>query len=180
MTSINDCRPSGTSPAQGATPVVPTVRHHPVRLPTLEALARDLDALEEAHARGTLRRLGNHEAGPIFDHLALAMARSFDGFPVVAAWWLRLLGPWIKRRVLSRPFRPGFKLSAPIERMVWRDSVSFDDGIRSLREQVARAREPGAAPAQAHPIFGRMSPAEWNTYHLRHAELHLNFLTIDA
>lgn len=154
-------------------------RSRPVVYPTLRAIAEDLAALQKAHETGRLRRLGNHDPGPIFDHLARGMARSFDGFPVVAAWWLRWCGPWIKRRVLAKPFKPGFILPAGIERSVWDDSVSFEDGIRSLLEQVARASAPGANPSQPHPIFGRMTPHEWQAYYLRHAELHLNFLEVD-
>ncbi len=170
-------RPQGKHAVRG--PVGGVTRRRPVVYPNLRALADDLAVLQKAHETGRLRRLGNHDPGPIFDHLARAMARSFDGFPVSPAWWLRVLGPLIKKRVLARPFKPGFMLPARIERSVWDDSVSFEDGMRSLLDQVGRASAPGANPSQPHPIFGRMTPHEWQAYHLRHAELHLNFLEVD-
>lgn len=154
-------------------------RRRPMVYPTLQAIADDLTVLQKAHETGRLRRLGKHDPGPIFDHLARGMARSFDGFSMVPAWWLRALGPWIKKRVLAKPFKPGFMLPSRIERSVWDDSVSFEEGIRSLLDQVARASAPGANPSQPHPIFGRMTPHEWQAYYLRHAELHLNFLEVD-
>lgn len=183
MTTVNgpgitqQCRPQFKHAVRS--PHEDVTRRRPMDYPTLQAIADDLTVLQKAHETGRLRRLGNHDPGPIFDHLARGMARSFDGFPVVPAWWLRVLGPWIKKRVLAKPFKPGFMLPARIERCVWDDSVSFEDGIRSLLEQVARASAPGANPSQPHPIFGRMTPHEWQAYYLRHAELHLNFLEVD-
>lgn len=150
----------------------------PVAFASLQELSADLDALEKAHAYGRLVRLGNHEAGPIFSHLAKGMARSFDGFPFSVSWFLRLVGRFMKRRILANAFQPGFNLPAKIERSVWSDDVTFEHGLRQLREQVARAASPGASPSQPHPIFGSMSVDEWQIYYLRHAELHLSFLDI--
>jgi len=151
-------------------------RRRLVAYTSLQDLWKDLDLLEQSHRAGTLRRLGNHDAGPNFAHLALAMKCSHDGFASLAPAWLRLVGRISKKGTLSKPFRPGFNLRKQDESKAWDDSVSFDEGIRLLREQVARAMKPGASPSAAHPFFGPMTPAEWQVYYLRHAELHMSFL----
>lgn len=153
-----------------------TVRRRLVAFSSLGDVTKDLDRLEAAHRAGTLKKLGNHEPGAIFLHLADAMRCSFDGFPARSPLAMRLLCRLIKRRVLSQPFKPGLKLGAKTDQRVWNDSTSFDDGLAALRTQIARASSPGDTPSQPHPFFEFMTREEWNTYYLRHAELHLSFL----
>jgi hypothetical protein len=153
-----------------------TCRRRLVAYTSLDELAKDLEKIETSHKAGTLKKLGNHEPGPVCQHLALAMKGSFDGFPAIAPLWLRMIGKVFKKRILSRPFEPGFKLSASAEKMAWNDGTTFDDGIGGLRAQIVRAKAPGAAPSGAHPFFGPLTPPEWQVYYLRHAELHLSFL----
>jgi hypothetical protein len=157
-----------------------TARRRLVNLATLEALSRDLEALEAAHRSGRLRQLGNHGPGAIFAHLALAMRASHEGFPARATAWLRVLGPLVKRRVLASPFRPGLRLKPAVDRQVWDEATTFEDGLATLRAEIERAKAArdgrGPQPSSPHPFFGAMSPAEWRAYYLRHAELHLSFL----
>jgi hypothetical protein len=151
-------------------------RRRLVSYASLADLTKDLDKLEAAHRAGTLRRLGNHDAGANFAHLAMGMKGSFDGYPTSAPPWLRLLGRLMKKRVLGRPFQPGFNLRKDTESLAWDDSVSFEEGLRRLREQIARAGAKDARPTKPHPFFGEMTSADWQVYYLRHAELHLSFL----
>jgi hypothetical protein len=153
-----------------------SARRRLVSYASLRALSDDLGLIEASHRAGTLTRLGNHDPGPIFEHLASAMTRSFDGFGVTAPLWLRWIGPLVKKSTLAKPFKPGFNLRPDIEKFAWDDTVSFDDGLKRLREQIARAQVPGAAPNSAHPFFGVLTPQEWQVYYLRHAELHMSFL----
>lgn len=151
-------------------------RRRLVAFASLDDIAADLDQIETSHRAGSLKRLGNHEPGPICQHLAMAMQRSFDGFPIRVNPLLRVLGRALKKRELSRPFQPGFRLNAKAESFAWDVATTFEIGITNLRAQIVRAKAPGAAPNGAHPFFGPMSPAEWQIYYLRHAELHLSFL----
>ena len=153
-----------------------TCRRRLVAYSSLDDIAKDLDKIEAAHRAGTLKKLGNHEVGPICHHLGQAMQRSFDGFPIRVNALLGLLGKALKKKVLSKPFQPGFRLNAKAESVAWNDAIPFAEGVALLRAQIARAGAPGAAPGGAHPFFGPMSPAEWQTYYLRHAELHLSFV----
>jgi hypothetical protein len=174
---------TATAPIRMETPSLPTsrvntktARRRLVAYASLADFSTDLDKLEAAHRAGTLRVLGNHAPGPNFAHLAASMQRSFDGFPVTIPRWLRLLGRLMKNRILSRPFQPGFNLSKAAESSAWNDRVSFDEGLAALRAQIARAAKPDARPSAPHPFFGPMTTPQWQTYHLRHAELHMSFL----
>lgn len=153
-----------------------TCRRRLVAFSSLDDIARDLDRIEASHKAGTLKKLGNHEAGPVCHHLGMAMQRSFDGFPIRVNAILGLLGKALKKQVLAKQFQPGFRLNSKAESVAWNDAVSFDEGITLLKHQIARARAPGAAPRAAHPFFGPLTPTEWQVYYLRHAELHLSFL----
>jgi hypothetical protein len=89
---------------------------------------------------------------------------------------LGMLGKLLKRRILSRPFEPGFNLNAEAQKVAWNEAATFDDGVGILRSQIVRAGAAGAAPSAPHPFFGPLTPAQWHVYYLRHAELHLSFL----
>lgn len=156
-----------------------TARRRMLALASLAELNAELDRLEAAHRAGKLTRTGNHEPGPIFAHLAMATRCSFDGFPTRVGLPLRILGRLFKSRVLAHPFKPGLKLSSKNESLAWDTSVTFDDGLARLRQQMSRltaAQSTGPKPSMPHPFFGPMSPDDWRVYHLRHAELHLSFL----
>ncbi len=177
MTSVANV---GAAAVDGSTGRVSTkaARRRLVAYSSLADLWQDLDKIEKAHKAGTLRRMGNHEAGPNFAHLAMGMKGSFEGYPTRAPWMLRVVGGVMKKRILSKPFEPGFNLSKDAESKAWDDSVSFEGGLAMLREQVTRAGKAGAAPGMPHPFFGAMTAAEWQVYYLRHAELHLSFLQL--
>lgn len=155
-----------------------TARRRLVSIANFADLTRELNVLESAHAGGTLRHLGNHPPGALLDHLARTMRWSFDGFPTKAPLWGRLLAPMFKGRLLARPFAPGLKLSHKTDSQVWDNTVPFERALADLRAQIKRFDTLGApSPAARHPFFGPMTLDEWRTYHCRHAELHLSFLT---
>ena len=118
--------------------------------------------------------LGNWTLGQVLGHLATTMHMSLDGSKVKAAWYLRLVGPWLKKGLLSGPMPAGFRLPAKLARqMVPGEDVRVQEAMASFREAVERLkREEHRAP---HVVFGRMTRAEWDRLHLRHAEMHLSF-----
>lgn len=154
-------------------------RRRMVVFASLDDVERDLGVLETAHRVGRLRRLGNREPGAIFQHLAVSIRGSFDGMPELngaALLWLRLVGPFVKSRVLAQPLRPGVRMASRAEQALWEDDVNFEAALAALRQQIDRLRSSPSGPEAKHPIFGRLTSAEWRAFHLRHAELHLSFL----
>jgi hypothetical protein len=119
-------------------------------------------------------QLGNWSLGQICQHLGIAMRESTRAeqlFP--APLWLRLLGPWLRKRVLAHGMPRGFQLPPEGARLI-PPPVSVEEGLATLEAGIAALAATNRRVR--HPVFGAMSPSEWNQFHLRHAEMHLSFL----
>ena len=118
--------------------------------------------------------LGNWTLPRACGHLGQAMIGCVDGKPFFVPWWMRVLGRVYLRRRLLREFPSGFKLPRRAEAMlVPQEELSFDEGIERLRAGLARLAE--TDQRIPHPVVGKLSVDQWDTFHLRHAELHLSF-----
>ncbi|QDU95542.1 DUF1569 domain-containing protein [Lignipirellula cremea] len=119
---------------------------------------------------------GNWSLGQILHHLAAGFTGSLDGLSWKPKWYQRLIGPLVKSRVLRR-MPSGFKLPVDASQtLVPRKPVSPVQGLAELQAAVARFQVEEKIPR--HPLFGAMTDRQWTTLHLRHAELHLGFITL--
>jgi hypothetical protein len=138
---------------------------------SLDDLLADVERLAACRR---LQTLGNWSAGQIFEHLALTMNKSIDGFgwkmPAAVRFLIRL---FFKRRTLTRSMSAGFRLPGRAKEML-PPPVDTAVGLDSLRRAIRRAQTEDKRAA--HPVFGPMTRAEWDQLHCRHAELHLSFL----
>lgn len=117
--------------------------------------------------------LGNLSLGQILAHLAVPVNGAIDGIDRKAPWFIRLLGPWFKSRILSKGMPPGFKLPKGVEAEMFPAVDSAEQGLAILREAVARLKT--ERMNASHPILGKLSHDEWSRLHRRHAELHLSY-----
>ncbi len=142
-----------------------------LRFERLEDIEEDARRL----AAGKVNQLGNWSLGQVLNHLATVMHQSIDGVPMRVAWWMRLLGPMIKKRLITRGMPAGFKIpQESVKAMVAQSGVSADEGLIALREAIERLEsETRRSP---HPVFGDLTCEEWDQVHMRHAELHLSFV----
>jgi hypothetical protein len=138
-----------------------------------EALA-EAERLATCERAGTLQRLGNWSTGQIFGHLSWWIDEAFDGTGSHPPWWLRLIGPLLKRRMTDRRARPGFRLPGAAAGTYGTEDMSLDEGLDRLRRAVARLQ--AGAPTVPDPALGWLTHEEWTRLHLRHLELHLGFL----
>jgi uncharacterized protein DUF1569 len=160
--------PSDEPPISAATPVRRTVQYA-----SFDDVLADAARLVRARAATT----GNWSLDQILGHLAIAMELSAAGFERKAPWPLRLVGRYIfKPRILKHGMKPGYKLPAEAEKL----SVPAPGGdlaaaLDRLRRAIQRLQsDPTRHP---HPFLGPMPAAEWDRLHLRHAELHLSFVS---
>jgi len=137
----------------------------------LNELMADVELL----SGGGYRQLGNWNLGQVCQHLAGGLKMGLDGTSLKFPWYLKLIGPLVKRRFLTKTMPAGFKLPPQgAEELVPSHSATDQQGIDTLHSAVARwHREPQRV---MHPMFGRMSPEEWEQFTCRHAELHMSFL----
>jgi Protein of unknown function (DUF1569) len=117
--------------------------------------------------------LGNWPLSQLFTHLATAVNGSIDGMPFKAPWFIRLLGPFIKGRVLRNKMSPGLNLSRETEAGFFPAVSSQQEALQRLRTAVGRLEK--ERMTARHPVFGKLTHDEWTQLHLRHAELHLSF-----
>jgi hypothetical protein len=128
---------------------------------------------EKLSSSPNTRVLGNWPLSQLYTHLAAAMNGSIDGFSGQAPWFIRLMGPLIKGRILRKGMSPGFKLPKEREAESYPPAASPQEALEKLRRAVGRAQT--ERMTARHPAFGTMTHEEWTKLHLRHAELHLSF-----
>lgn len=133
----------------------------------------------ERLAAGPHRTLGNWTLGQILGHIANGLKMGVDGADQAAPWPVRVVvRTFFMKRMLQRGFRPGFKLPQRVARKIVPPPLETDEGLRRLRDAVDRwQREPQRA---MHPLFGQITPEQWEQSQLRHAELHLSFVVPEA
>lgn len=118
--------------------------------------------------------LGNWSLGQILHHLALSMHASMDGLAVEVAWWRQMLARACYRRpMLAGPMPAGLKLPSDVAELLLPGPISAAGGLAELRAAVERLSF--ETERARHPLLGEMSLDEWDSFHLRHAELHLSF-----
>lgn len=146
-----------------------------LRFESLDAVLADAEHL----AGVPTKPLGNWSLGQILMHLAAVYEKSIDGTDFRPGRLLRCLGRlvvpvwkhWVLRRGLPAGIRPPafmFKEVAPPEH------VGTDDGLRALRRAIGRLKAEGRRDWDQ--CFHAFTRAEWDRFHMRHAELHLSYI----
>ena len=154
-----------------ATQTLVKPRRRSLSFKSLDEVIADAD---RAHS-GQYVPLGNWSLGKALTHLGQAMNASIDGVPFPTSLRTRILGRFVFRYlVLYWQFPPGVRLPMKTAQvLVPENDVPYDEGLATLRHGMSRL----ASETQrlAHPVLGSMNIAQWNRFHLRHAELHLSF-----
>jgi uncharacterized protein DUF1569 len=117
--------------------------------------------------------LGNWTLGQILMHLSRAINGSIDGIPFKAPLPVRLIGPFLKRRIMTRGMSAGFRLPKAAEATAFPMPASPQEALEALRQATGRTRSENMT--SRHPVFGPMTHQDWQQLHLRHGELHLSF-----
>ena len=138
---------------------------------SFDELLADVDRL----SAGSIKTLGNWSAGQVFQHLANAFNGSIDGLPQVFPWFICATARMFKTKLISGAMPAGMKVPAKFAAVVMPEATPTETGLANLRAAVSRLKqEPHRA---AHPVFGKITNDEWNAVHLKHASLHMSFLT---
>ena len=154
-----------------------------ILLQSLADLASEVDRVCASAAAGRVRPLGNWTAAQVLQHLALFIAGSLDGFAFqyplrlrCQAWLLGLISWPLLMRLA---FRPGFR-NPPAAASVEPDpAITLEHAAANLRRQLQRLAS-GERMTHRSPTGERLSHDQWLECHLRHAELHLSFLLLEA
>jgi hypothetical protein len=146
-----------------------------LRFESIDQMTAEVDRLAEAERAGRLRRLGNWTLGQTLGHLAAWAEYSYTGAPLkppfYIKWFLRLR----KRKFLYGSMRAGVRIPGVEGGTLATEPVPLEEALGRMRRVMGRLKS--EAPTAPSPIFGPLSHEEWVALHLRHAELHLGFLT---
>jgi len=136
------------------------------------------EALAEAEklATGQVKTTGKFTYAQILEHLARAMdtvTGEVKPFPVALP--LRVAGRIVRPFLITRSFRPGFKLPKNSQSLLWPDDgITVETGLQHFKEAVGRFKD--REKLLPHPVFGQMNRHQHEQTQCRHAELHLSFV----
>ena len=126
-----------------------------------------------ALASKPVKQLGNWSLGQICQHLAVATNSAIDGASFRPSLVVRLVAPFLKKRVIKGPMNPGFQVPQNGAAMIPAPTETAA-GIAELERAIDRlGRDSVRKP---HGAFGPMTSDEWDQLLLRHAEMHLSFV----
>ena len=149
--------------------------HLPLRFNSIDQVLEAVERLAAAETEGKLRSSGRWTLGQALNHLATWVDYAYEGFPLKIPFFLRWLGPLTKKRALSKPMKPGLRIPGIQGGTLATVVVPTADAMPHFRRSFARLS--AQAPGDPHPILGTLTHEEWMALHLRHAELHLSFLS---
>jgi hypothetical protein len=143
-----------------------------VEYKSFDELLADADRL----STGNVKTLGNWTPGQIFQHLAIAYNGSIDGFSAGFPWFIRVMGRLFKKKLISGAMPAGLSVPKKFAKVVMPEPTATLVGLANLHAAVGRLKRD--QHRAAHPVFGAISKEEWDSIHLKHANLHMSFLTI--
>jgi hypothetical protein len=154
-----------------------------VHFQTMDDLVAEVERLVAAGKAGKVQPLGNWSPAQVLWHIGKLIECSFDGFPFRyrrgPRWTMRLLRLVSWRLLIALAFRPGFTNPPEAALLEPEPSLSLESAAVYLRAQIARIHN-GEQMTQACSVDGPYSDEQWIYIHLRHAELHLSFLSVAA
>ena len=119
------------------------------------------------------RQLGNWSLGKMATHLSDACNMALEPSTIRVPWVIRFVARNVFKKKALQKMSPGFKLpksAASLEPNETEDRA----GVEKLRQTLVRWKQ--QKERYHHPFFGQLTPEEWETLMLRHAEMHLSFL----
>ncbi len=144
---------------------------------SLAEVLAELDRIEAAETAGKLVAAGTWTPGQILTHLAAWIEYGYEGYPIkTPPLPFRWLLKWMLPGMLKRGMRPGVRIPGIKEGTTGQENVSTIDGLRRYRAAIQRLNQ-GEPCQYDSPAFGPMSTADRIRLNLRHAELHLSFLS---
>lgn len=142
-----------------------------LRFASYAEMLAEVDRLE----KGGYQRAGAWSLAENCDHLRIFMECSMHGFgDARVPWPVRMVGPVLLWGTLRRKRIPaGVQAPAPFLPAA---HPADDPAVIDAFRQTVRTLEHFPGPLQPSPLFGRLSPAQWNQLHLIHGAHHLGFL----
>ena len=147
---------------------------------TLHEILRDVEQLAAVTSETgeSICANGNWTPAQIVEHVTFFIDGAIDGFDFTAPLPFRVLARPFKKRILTKPMKPGIKLPARMNVVLPDPETTWEDAVSALRDAVARI-DSGERMTQPSPLLGAMTHEDWVNLHCRHAEMHFSFMHAD-
>lgn len=154
-----------------------TVAWRKLRFESIGDCLAEVRRIVEADREGRLRTSGQWTPGQNLAHIAAWIEYAYTGFPVKPPpapirWFLRLR----LRSMLAKGLPKGVRIPGVKEGTAGMDKMSTADAAERLRTALQRLESSEKAEFDS-PAFGPMTHAQRIQLNLRHAELHLGYLS---
>jgi hypothetical protein len=148
-----------------------------LRFDSVEDCIAEVQRLAAAGREGSLRTTGNWSPGQIMAHLASWIEYGFTGYPLkpppfFIRWILRLR----LKKMLQHGMPRGVRIPGTREGTFGMDEMEISEAASRLVKALQRLQNRDEAPFDS-PAFGAMSHDDRIRLNLRHAELHLGYLS---
>lgn len=148
-----------------------------LRFSSIEDCVEEVQRIADADTAGELEATGSWTAGQVMAHVAAWIEYGYEGFPIgPPPFFIR----WILRRQLKGIFAngmsPGVRIPGVPGGTTGMEPMETQEAAKRLLAALARLGSPEDAPFDS-PAFGPLSDQDRVRLNLRHAELHLGFLT---
>ena len=158
-------------------PPAATPQRRPLHFDTIDAAVADAERLAAAERDGRLQRSGTWTLGKTLGHLATWANFAFDGYPdaVRPPLPVRMVLRLMRNRFVAKGMPAGVRIRNIPGGTLGLDELPADEALARYRAAMVRLRR--SPPTMPNPAFGPLTHEQWIQLNLRHAELHLSFLT---
>ena len=151
-----------------------------LRFDTVAACQSEVERIIEADRAGRLHAQGNWTAGQVMAHVAAWIEYGYEGFPIgPPPFFVRWILRWQLKGILSKGMSPGVRIPGVPGGTTGMDAMETHEAATRLLAALRRLATDEPAPYDS-PAFGPLSDADRVRLNLRHAELHLGFLSYDG
>jgi len=148
-----------------------------LRFESIDVCRQEIRGIVQADASGSLQTGGNWTAGQVMSHLAAWIEYGYEGYPIKKVpFFVR----WLLRINLQQMLRSGLTAGVRIPGVdggtTGMDKIATSVAADRLLRALDRLENKDPAKYDS-PAFGPMSHEDRVLLNLRHAELHLGFLS---
>lgn len=150
-----------------------------LRFESIEECKAEVERIKAAAASESLKTHGNWSPGQVMTHIAAWINYAYDGFEVKPApFFVRWILWWGLAKMLREGMSPGVRIPGVEGGTTGMEDIEPIPAADKLLAALDRLASDEEAPHDS-PAFGKMSDEDRVRLNLRHAEMHLGFLSYE-
>ncbi len=151
--------------------------HRHLRFESIDEVLAEIERIAQADQHNQLRTVGNWTPGQIMAHVASWIEYGYDGYPLrPPPFFIRWILKWQVKKYLRDGMPKGARIPGVEGGTYGADDLPTQEAAERLKTAFLRLKR-GEPARFDSPGFGPMDQESRVRLNLRHAELHLGFLT---